>query len=167
MDTEMWPDLPKSASSPMKALALKDEQRLDRLRADLPRRGVYSGSRWMTKWMEKGLYDLSKGLLPGLAEFPGKFYDVLYFIQIDQWKDSVPASLRDMKAVGDVLFKIRTNTRLLPDHLVTKWVENFRLVGRLAVPRTLGQTVRLRERPSILAATRLWRYCNKRRGIDE
>lgn len=45
----MWPDLPKDASSPFKELALKDEKRLERLRADLPTRGVYSGSRWMTK----------------------------------------------------------------------------------------------------------------------
>lgn len=41
----MWPDLPKDASSPFKALASKDEQRLERLRAYLPTRGVYSGSR--------------------------------------------------------------------------------------------------------------------------
>jgi hypothetical protein len=71
----------------------------------------------MTKWMEGGLYDLAKGLP---TEFPGKLYNALFFIQSDQWKDSVPMMKRDLKEVGDVLFKIRTNTRQLPDHLVTK-----------------------------------------------
>lgn len=67
--------------------------------------------------MEQGLYNLAKELP---SEFPGKLYNALYFIQSDQWKESIPALKRDLKEVGDVLFKIRTNTRLLPDHLVTK-----------------------------------------------
>lgn len=103
--------------------------------------------------MEQGLYDLVRDLK--LSASTGKAYNALYFIQSDQWKDSIPALKRDLKEVGDVLMRIRTNTRLLPDHLVTKWVENFRLVGRLAKPRTLGMVVKLRETPSILAATRL------------
>lgn len=67
--------------------------------------------------MEDGLYKLAKGLP---TEFPGKLYNTLFFIQVDQWKDSLPALKRDLKEIGDVLFKIRTNSRQLPDHLVTK-----------------------------------------------
>jgi len=102
--------------------------------------------------MEDGLYKVAQALE---TEFPGKSYNTLFFIQSEQWKESIPLLKSDLKVVKDALFKIRTNRRLLPDHLVTKWVEDFRLLGRLARPRTLGLVVKLRDTPSVLAATRL------------
>jgi hypothetical protein len=163
-DTEMWPDLPEAASKRFIAWSSKDEVRFKTLKDLLPRRGVYSGSRPMTDWMENGLYNISRTFTKA-CEFTDEIYNVLFNIQYRQWEDSLPALKEDFSEVMDMFFKMRTARIPLDQSKFLAWVNSFKLRGNLKVGPKLGEITERREIPSIMLTTRLWDWSRRTKGL--
>lgn len=126
---------------------------LQQLRAKLPRAdAVYSGSKELTKWMEKGLYEASQATL---CEFPGQLYNGLFSIQSAIWKESLARLREDMSEVQAAY--TRCERQVPEDMYFLAWVEARHLRGQLRLPACLGDRRVARVKPGSLFVARLWR----------
>lgn len=65
------------------------------------------------QWMENGLYSEVEKL--NLFNFPGEAYNAVYHIQRLIFRDTLPLLRSDTVKALDVIFKMRTSSRPLPD----------------------------------------------------
>lgn len=154
--TEMWPATPISVAAPWVAWVQKESKRLERLQKDLPRRGTVYSASWMMKWLDN-LIDIPGQKLKLLKiTFPTKAGNVLWAIQYSYWKRTVPLLFRDLNKYSDQLFKWKTGSDV-PDWKLKEWVAARLQGSNISKPKTIGEKARLKDKPSILFPTRLWK----------
>jgi hypothetical protein len=116
----------------------------------------------MSDWYNDGLYDQVRAW----TTKRGIGYKVIAYIQLQQWGDQLPLLREDLQTAKGFVHNVTSAKArfFFSENRVNAWVENFRLVSRIGKPRYLGDVIRLRQRPTVLAATRLRTKVDKKRG---
>lgn len=119
---------------------------------------IYQGSRWLTKWMDDGLWKIAKDLSPysGIKDF-GKLYNLLFAVQLDLLEVSIPPLRSDLTKVSNLSDFVKSGREELDESKFLEWYKTRMEVEKIRRPTLLGERRALRDKPSILFATRLWR----------
>jgi hypothetical protein len=162
--TEMWPELEAPYDAPALELVRKSEARLDGIMSELPDEPQYPTSvARLRDWIAKGLPKESEKF-KDLCVFPPKLWNAFSAIQRRQWSDSIPPSRADAMKFKEVLMNMRYPP--VTQDLFLKWVDQMMISSSLRRPRFLGEKTRLKDKPSILFPTRLYRTLKQKVKTD-
>jgi hypothetical protein len=136
-------------------MVLNDAKSWQAVRDVLPRQGaIYAGSKWLTKWMDDGLYAVAKKLTPYGVDSFGKLYNAIFAVQLQLLDRAVPPLRSDLNRVSPTKDFV-SMAKELDESKFLKWYSTRMEVEKLRRPALLGERRLQKAKPSVLFATRL------------